>query len=1046
MTRWIVGSSLRFRGLVVAFAAVVMFLGITQLRDAPVDVLPEFTPPTVEIQAEALGLSAVEVEQLITVPFEQDLLNGLAFVDEIRSESVPGLSRIQLVFEPGTDLFRARQVVAERLAEAQVALPGVSKPPQMLQPLSSANRVMMVRLSSGELSAIETSVLARWVIKPRLLAVPGVANVAVWGFRDRQLQVQVDPEQLRDQGVSLAQIIETTGNALWASPLTFVEASVPGTGGFIDTANQRLGVMHVSPIVTAQDLAQVRVQDTAYRLGDVAEVVEDHQPLIGDANGGSGLMLVVEKFPEANTLEVTRGVDEAIDALRPGLSGIEFDTAVFRPASFIEESIDNLTLALIIGSVLLVLVLGAFFFEWRAVVVGVIAIPLSLVAAGLVLYALGQTINAMVVAGLVAALALVVYDAVGDVENAARRLRQRDQDGGSSSAGLILEASLELRGAAFYATLIVGLALLPVFVLEGVSGEFLPVLAVSYLLAALASMAVALTVTPALSLLLVSKSAPKRRESPLVSRLQRGYEELLSAIVRRPIRAFVAVAAVAVAGFAALPFLGPSLSPSFKESELLVHLNGPPGTSLPEMNRITTRASRELRSISGVRDVGVHVGRAVTSDQAVNVNSAELWVSIDPAADYDATVASIQKAVDGYPGLSHDVLTFSKERVSEVLTGSEGDILVRVFGEDLDVLRGKADEVRQLLSKTDGVVDPEVKLQAEEPTLEVQVDLAAAERYGIKPGEVRRAAAALLSGIEVGSLFEEQKVFGVVVWGKPETRDSLTNVRELLIDTPGGGHVRLGDVAEVRVTPSPTVIRHESVSRYVDVAANVDGRSIGSVEEEVERRLQGIAFPLEYHAEVLDPQGRTPQGRLVAVGIAAAIGVLLLLQASFGSWRLAFLGFLALPLALAGGALGTLADGGTLSLGSLVGFFAVLGISARSEILMITHLQHLEQQEGETFGPGLVLRAARERFTPIFMSAVATGLALVPFVVLGELPGYELVHPLAVVVLGGLVTSTLLNLVVVPPLYLRVATGSPAHSVRRLRERLSAAHRLLPRT
>jgi CzcA family heavy metal efflux pump len=1046
MTRWIVGSSLRFRGLVVAFAAVVMFLGITQLRDAPVDVLPEFTPPTVEIQAEALGLSAVEVEQLITVPFEQDLLNGLAFVDEIRSESVPGLSRIQLVFEPGTDLFRARQVVAERLAEAQVALPGVSKPPQMLQPLSSANRVMMVRLSSGELSAIETSVLARWVIKPRLLAVPGVANVAVWGFRDRQLQVQVDPEQLRDQGVSLAQIIETTGNALWASPLTFVEASVPGTGGFIDTANQRLGVMHVSPIVTAQDLAQVRVQDTAYRLGDVAEVVEDHQPLIGDANGGSGLMLVVEKFPEANTLEVTRGVDEAIDALRPGLSGIEFDTAVFRPASFIEESIDNLTLALIIGSVLLVLVLGAFFFEWRAVVVGVIAIPLSLVAAGLVLYALGQTINAMVVAGLVAALALVVYDAVGDVENAARRLRQRDQDGGSSSAGLILEASLELRGAAFYATLIVGLALLPVFVLEGVSGEFLPVLAVSYLLAALASMAVALTVTPALSLLLVSKSAPKRRESPLVSRLQRGYEELLSAIVRRPIRAFVAVAAVAVAGFAALPFLGPSLSPSFKESELLVHLNGPPGTSLPEMNRITTRASRELRSISGVRDVGVHVGRAVTSDQAVNVNSAELWVSIDPAADYDATVASIQKAVDGYPGLSHDVLTFSKERVSEVLTGSEGDILVRVFGEDLDVLRGKADDVRQLLSKTDGVVDPEVKLQAEEPTLEVQVDLAAAERYGIKPGEVRRAAAALLSGIEVGSLFEEQKVFGVVVWGKPETRDSLTNVRELLIDTPGGGHVRLGDVAEVRVTPSPTVIRHESVSRYVDVAANVDGRSIGSVEEEVERRLQGIAFPLEYHAEVLDPQGRTPQGRLVAVGIAAAIGVLLLLQASFGSWRLAFLGFLALPLALAGGALGTLADGGTLSLGSLVGFFAVLGISARSEILMITHLQHLEQQEGETFGPGLVLRAARERFTPIFMSAVATGLALVPFVVLGELPGYELVHPLAVVVLGGLVTSTLLNLVVVPPLYLRVATGSPAHSVRRLRERLSAAHRLLPRT
>jgi CzcA family heavy metal efflux pump len=1045
--RWLIGSSLRFRGLVVAFAAVVMFLGVTQLRDAPVDVLPEFAPPTVEIQAEALGLSAVEVEQLITVPFEQDLLNGLAFVDEIRSESVPGLSRIQLVFEPGTDLFRARQVVAERLAEAQVALPNVSKPPQMLQPLSSANRVMIIRLSSSELSAIETSVLARWVIKPRLLAVSGVANVAVWGFRDRQLQVQVDPERLRDQGVSLAQVIETTGNALWASPLTFVEASVPGTGGFIDTANQRLGVMHVSPIVTADDLAQVRVEDTAYRLGDVAEVVEDHQPLIGDANGGSGLMLVLEKFPEANTLEVTRGVEGAIDALRPGLSGLEFDTSIYRPASFIEESIDNLTLALIIASVLVVLVLGAFFFAWRAVLIGGVAIPLSLLAAGLVLYALGQTINAMVVAGLVAALALLVYDAVGDVENVARRLReQREKGSETSTAGLILEASLELRGAAVYATLIVALALLPVFVLEGVAGEFLPPLALSYLLAALASMAVALTVTPALSLLLLSKAPLDRREPPLVRRLLRGYEAFLSVLVRRPGRAYVAVGALAVAGFAALPFLGPSLSPSFKETELLIHLDGPPGTSLQEMNRITSQASRELQSIPGVRDVGVHVGRAVTSDLAVNVNSAELWVSIEPEADYDATVASVQEAVDGYPGLTHDVLTFSSERVREVLTRTEDDIVVRIFGEDLDVLRSKAGEVRQFLSQIDGVVDPEVKLQAEEPSLEVEVDLAAAERYGIKPGDVRRAAATLLSGTEVGSLFEEQKVFGVVVWGTPENRNSLSSIRELLIDTPGGGHVRLGDVAQVRVAPSPAVIRHESVSRYLDVAANVDGRSTGSVEEDVERRLQEIQFPLEYHAEVLDPEGRTPQGRLIAVGIAAAIGVLLLLQASFGSWRLAFLAFLAFPFALSGGALGTLADGGTLSLGSLVGFIALLGISARNGILMITHLQDLERHEGETLSPGLVLQGARERVLPIFVTALATGLAVLPFAVLGEMPGYELVHPLAVVVLGGLVTSTLLTLLVVPPLYLHVAAGLPANLMRRFKERISAAHRVLPRT
>jgi Cu/Ag efflux pump CusA len=516
MIRWLVGSSLRFRGLVVVVAAVVMFLGITKLRDAPVDVLPEFGPPTVEIQAEALGLSAVEVEQLVTVPFEQDLLNGVAFLDEIRSESLPGLSRIQLVFEPGTDLYRARQVVNERVAEAQVALPGVSKPPQMLPPRSSTNRVMMIGLSSSAVSLVEMSVLARWVINPRLLAVPGVASVEIWGFRDRQLQVLVDPEQMRDDGVSLAQVIETTGNALWASPLSFVEASVPGTGGFIDTANQRLGVMHVSPIATPEDLAQVRVEDTAYRLGDVAEVVEDHQPLIGDAAGGSGLLLVVEKFPEANTLAVTRGVEDGIDALRPGLSGIEFNTAVFRPASYIERSIDNLRLALIIAAVLVAVALGAFLFDWRAVVTCAFAIPVSLVVAGLVLYALGETINALVVAGLVAALGLVVYDAVGDVENSARRLRERrDERTGGSAADTILEAALELRGPAGYATLIVALAVAPVFVLEGVAGEFFPKLAVSYLVAVLASMAVALTLTPALTLLLASRAPAEGREGPL---------------------------------------------------------------------------------------------------------------------------------------------------------------------------------------------------------------------------------------------------------------------------------------------------------------------------------------------------------------------------------------------------------------------------------------------------------------------------------------------------------------------------------------------------
>jgi CzcA family heavy metal efflux pump len=1033
--RWLVGSSLRFRGLVVALAALVIAVGITQLRDAPMDVLPEFSPPTVEIQAEALGLSAAEVEQLITTPFEQDLLNGLAFLDQIRSQSLPGLSRIQLIFEPGTDLFRARQVVAERLAEAQVALPGVSRPPQMLQPLSSTNRVMILGLSSRDVSAIEMSVLARWTITPRLLAVPGVANVAVWGFRDRQLQVQVDPKRLRAGGVSLEQVVETSANALWVSPLSFVEASVPGTGGFIDTPNQRLGVMHISPIVTADDLSRVRVEGTAYRLGDVASVVEDHQPLIGDAltGGGTGLVLVVEKFPEANTLEVTRGIEDAIDVMRPGLSGIAFDTTIFRPASFIEESIDNVALALIIGSVLVLLVLGAFFFDWRAVLVALVAILLSLLAAGLVLYALGETINAMVVAGFVAALGLVIHEVVRDVGNFARRLgARRREDSDDSAAAVALEASLELRGAMVYATLIVALAVLPLFVLEGIGGEFLPPLGVSYLLAAAASMAIALTVTPALSFLLLSGAPHELRRPPRARWLQQGYAALLLRSLHTPRWMYVAVGAVVVAGLAALPFLGPSLSPSFKEPQLLIHMEGAPGTSLPEMTRITNQAGREFESIPGVSNVGAHVGRAVTSDQAVNVNSAELWVSIDPGADYDATVTSVREAVEGYPGLASDVLTFSKERVDEVLSGTDEDLVVRVYGEDLQVLRAQAREVDQILADTEGVGNPRVKVSAEEPTLEVEIDLAAAERYGIKPGEVRRAAATLVAGIQVGSLFEEQKVFDVVVWGTPEIRASLTSIRELPIDTPNGGQVALGDVADVLIRPNPTVIRHEAVSRYIDVAADVSGRSRGSVVSDVERRLEEAAFPLEYHAEVLDQEGRTPRGRLVAFGILAAIGVLLVLQAALGSFRLALLAFAVLPLALTGGALGALADGGALSLGSLIGFVGVLGIVAQNSILLIKHLQHLERDEREPFGPQLVQRGAQEQLGPILIAALATGFALLPFVVLGTIPGYELLHPLAVVVLGGLVTSTLISLFVLPALYVRFGLARVDPTTRQL--------------
>ena len=1038
MIRWIVGSSLRSRGLVVVLAAALLFFGFTQLRNVPVDVLPEFTPPTVEIQTEALGLSAAEVEELITIPLEQDLLNGVAWLETIRSESVPGLSRIEMIFEPGTDLLRARQVVQERLTQAH-ALPQVSKPPQMIQPLSSTSRVMMVGLSSKDLSLIEVSVLARWTVRPRLMGVPGVANVAIWGQRERQLQVQADPARLRQHGVTLNQLVETTGNALWVSPLTFLEASTPGTGGFIDTPNQRIGIRHVLPIVTPDDLAQVTVDGAkpaangkALRLGDVANVVEDHQPLIGDAvhGEGPGLLLVIEKFPGANTLDVTHGVEHALAALGPGLSGVEVDSSLFRPATFLETAVDNLTTALLVGALLLLLVFGVFLFEWRSALISVASVLLSVLAALAVLYLRGATVNAIVLAGLMMALGAIVDDAIVDVDNIARRLRQHRQEGGDTSAAkVIFDAAVEVRSPIAYATAIMVVTVLPVFFMEGLTGAFFPPLALSYLLAIAASMLVALFVTPALSLLLLSGAPPERQQPPLARLLQRGYERALAPIVQTPGRALVAGAAgmvIMLAGLAMVPLLSQDLAPSFKDTDLLIRLDSTPGTSRPEMTRITAQAGRELRGIQGVRDVGGHVGRAIGSDTSVDVNSSELWVSVDPSADYDKTVATIQEVVGGYPGLDGEVLTYPKKRIDAVLSGASDGLVVRVYGQDLEVLRSKAEEVRKLLAGIDGVADQQVERMVEEPTLEIEVDLTKAQQVGIKPGDVRRAAATMLSGIQVGSLFEEQKVFDVVVWGAPEVRSSLTDIRELQVDVPGGGQVQLGQVADVRIKPALSVIRHESVSRSVDVTASVSGRSLGSVASDVEAALKNVQFPLEYHAEVLGEGAarQTAQQRTAIIAGIAAIVIFLLLQAAYGSWRLATATFLTLPMALVGGVLAVLATGGTLSLGALVGFVLVLGIAARNGVVLVSHFQHLERDEGEAFGPGLVVRGARERLSPILLTAVATAFALVPLLVGGNIPGQEILQPMAVAVLGGLVTATLLNLFVAPALYLRFGSNA----------------------
>jgi CzcA family heavy metal efflux pump len=1039
MLRWIVGSSLKFRYIVVALAGAMMFFGVLELRDTPVDVFPEFAPPRVEVQTPSLGLSASEVESLVTIPLEH-ALNGTPRLDEIRSKSVEQLSSIELIFEPGTDLLTARQLVSERIATITPTLPSWSSPPFMIQPLSATSRVMKIGLSSTDpnVDLMDLSMTAYWKIRARLLRVPGVANVAIWGERLDMLQVQVDPERLRRHEVTLDQVMTATAGALDAGLLQYSEGHFIGRGGWIENAGHRLGISHVLPIVSPEDLAQVVVakrDGKTLRLGDVADLVRDHQPLIGDAviNDGPGLMLIVEKLPWGNTLDVTRGVEAALDELRPGLPGIDMDSEIFRPATFIEMSIHNLTTAMIIGALLMILMLGAFLYEWRTALISVTAIPLSLIAAGIVLHLRGATINTMILAGLIIALGDIVDDAIIDIENVVRRLREHRKQGGSkSTARIILEASLEVRSAIVYATLIEVVAVLPIFLLQGLSGSFFQPLAFSYALALLASMVVALTVTPALSLILFrSGRSLEHRESPLVPPLKRAYDFILQRIIYRPRRSYVAVGVTAMLGIGLMPLLGQSLLPSFKERDFLMHWLTQPGTSHPEMVRITTRASRELRAIPGVRNFGAHIGQALLADEVVGIDFGENWISVDPSVDYDKTVARIQHVVEGYPGLFRDVLTYLKERIREVLTGTSDAITVRIYGQDLDVLRQKAEEVDAILGSIPGVIENHVDLQEEVPQVQVEVDLPAARRYGIKPGDVRRAAAWLMAGEEAGDIFRGGRAYDVQVWSTPETRRNLTDIENLLLDTPGGGHVRLDEVADVRIVATPNVIHHEGLFRNIDVGANVDGtRDLGSVVADFERRLEEVKWPPEFHAELLGEytERQAAQGRLFVFAIAAGIGIALLLQASFASWRLAGLAFLTLPIALVGGVLAAYIGGRVISLGSLVGFLTVLGIVARNGIMLISHYQHLERFEGERFGPELVLRGARERLVPILMTVFTTGLALVPLIVAGEIPGQEIEHPMAVVILGGLVTATLLNLFVVPALYLRFGKSRRARA------------------
>jgi Cu/Ag efflux pump CusA len=701
------------------------------------------------------------------------------------------------------------------------------------------------------------------------------------------------------------------------------------------------------------------------------------------------------------------------------------DSSLFRPATFLELALKNFSSALLIGVILVAAAIFLFLFNWRAALIGTVAVLLSMIAALTVLLLRGVTANMVIVAGLMIALTVVISEAVADADNLMRRLRhareQANGNGNGRSAATIVRAVVEMRGPAVYATSIIALAAMPVLFLEGLSGAFFQPIATSFILALATSMVVALVVTPALGLLLLRKASLGNADSPIAGILRGLHGALFGWATRTPALAIGAVVALFVVGLFCVPLLRQeSLLPAFKETDLLVRLEGSSSASYPAMARITALASRELRALPGVRNVSGDMGRAITGDKRANINAGELRVSIDPAADYDATVAAVKQVMAGYPGLSPEVLTYLQAQVHKELSGTGNSLVVRVYGEDMNTISEKAEEVKKVLVGTDGIVDPRVRHPSETPTLEIEVDMEKAKLHGLKPGDVRRAATTLVSGLVVGSLFEEQKVFDVIVWGMPDARHSLTSIHELLIDTPAGGHVPLKDVANVRIVPSPVEIQRDAVARFIDVTANVRNQDL-AVAAAVQRGVKQIQFPLEYRAELLGEYAErlAAQRRVQMFAIAAAIGIFLVLQAFFRSWPLAGAVFLTLPVALVGGVVAVVATGGgLLSFGSIAGFLGVLGLAVRNVVTLVNHYRQLEQQNAGASPAELVLRGTSDYSAPTLLSALATALVFLPFALRGNVAGLEIIQPMAVVVLGGLVTTTLMALVGAPALYL----------------------------
>lgn len=1027
--------SLRNRLVVLALGVLLIVFGIRAAEQSPLDVFPEFAPPQVVIQTEAPGFSPEEVESLVTLPLEY-ALNGTSNLETIRSSSAVGLSVITCIFEPGTDIFRARQLISERLQVARNRLPQGVGDPQMMPISSPVGIILKIALTSDKTPLMDLRTLADWTIRPRLLATPGVAQVVVTGGDVKQYQVIVDPIKLKDYNVTLDDVME-------AARLSNRNAGA----GFLVTSGQIITIQGQGRVRKLDDIANTVVavrNGVPVTIRQVANVQIAPGFKIGDASLGETpcVYMTVLKQPWANSLTTTQAVEEALKGLQSALPPDVQITTVFRQADFIETSIHNINTAILQGGALVILVLMLFLFSWRTGLISFTAIPLSLLAAIVVLRQLGGTINTMTLGGLAVAIGELVDDAIVDVENVFRRLREnRLKERPDPVLSVIYHASREVRHSIIYATFIIALVFLPIFALSGLAGRIFAPLGIAYILSILASLVVALTVTPALCYFLLPGAAGRSEESFTVRWLKRWYRRLLEPLLRHPWKIVASSAVLLIAALAVVPFLGGEFLPEFNEGNLIIRMTALPGTSLEETMRLGRTAMQRLRQVPEVITVAQRAGRAELDEDAFQTNASEIDVKLRPShRRRDEVLRDVRHQLEAIPGVTFNIKQFISERIEEVLAGTTGTIAVKIFGPDLPTLRQKASEIRAAMAAVPGVVDLQVEPQIMVPKLFVRFNHDVMAQFGLRSGDLASIIETAFRGSIVSHVFERQQTFGLLVRfdtkangeqelpSQTQAVSSIEVVRQTLIDTPTGGKVPLANLADIKLASGPNVINRENAQRRIVVQANVSGRSLTDVVEQIQQRIaQQVQLPTGYYIEYGGQYEEqvAAERQMLLLGSAAILGIFLLLFLAFRTVREVLLVMANLPLALIGGIAAAALTGGTLSLGSLIGFVAVLGIVVRNGIMLVSHYQYLMRYEGMPFGNELVVRGAMERLSPILMTALTAGLGLLPLALSVGKPGRELEQPMAVVILGGLITSTLLNMIVIPALYLKLGRPAP---------------------